>query len=274
MAEWEQYFRITARKEYESVPAEVARYWDEERFREISSLPGLFNIFLEYRDYYRSKKISHYIYNLYLKLFVKIYTEKFQKTAVKNTLLEKGVFEYLSGNTAAAVDLLEKALQEDYESVTARIYLGFAYLKLKDQRKAIVHLSQNLYFAADQLDSEELYLSQFRLLFGRLHTQLGDPSGAAWLLTFESWYRNWLIIEEDARFFALMRKREQNERILQIKYTATERYRHFAHCLFIAEYCRLFRRTDKGLINEQENYMEKLDTLLYARYRKKRKPVM
>jgi len=156
----------------------------------------------------------------------------------------------------------------------ARIYLGYAYLELKDQRRAIITLSQNLYYAADMLESEDMYLSQFRLLFGRLHTQLGDRRAAAWLLTFESWYRNWLIIEEDERFFSLMRRREQNERILQVKYTAAERYRHFAHCLYIAEYCRQFDRSQKGLINEQENYMEKLDTLLYARYRKKRKPVL
>jgi len=272
--EWEQYYRITARKEYKTISEEVARYWNEERLKNITTLTTLFNLFMEFRSNYRQQKLSHFTYTLYLKLFVKIYKDDFQQMTSSDYVLEKGVFEYLAGDYETSLQLLSKVLEKNFDSIIARIFLGFAYLGKKDQRKAIVYLSQNLYFAAEELDVEDLYLSQFRLLFGRLYTQVGDRKAAAWLLTFESWNRNWLIIEEDERFFSLMRKREQNERILQVKYTAAERYRHFAHCLYIAEYCRKFKQSQKGLINEQENYMEKLDTLLYARYRKKRKPVM
>jgi hypothetical protein len=70
-----------------------------------------------------------------------------------------------------------------------------------------------------------------------------------------------------------MQQKERSERILQVKYYVSEKYRHFIRCLFIAEYVRQFLQNEKGIIWEQEAYMEKLDNILFERYRKKRKSI-
>ena len=92
-------------------------------------------------------------------------------------------------------------------------------------------------------------------------------------MPFESWFRNWLIFDENKTFFDVIRKKETNERIVQVKYYSYERYRHFARCLYIAEYARQYLKKETGLILEQENYMSKLDGILFDRYRKKRKEI-
>lgn len=271
--EWTRYYEITAKVEYKKLVEEITHFWDNKKFAEIQSLSNLFLILQEYRHFYRTNRISHYTYTLYQKLCVKIYVQYFSGKGKSEISLETGIFEYLAGNPGPAIQILEKVLDQKYDSQLARIYIGYAHMAYKDQRSAIAVLTQNLFFAADQLDEDDLYLSQFKLLAGKLRVEYNKAEAAAWMLTFESWYRNWLIFHEDDRFLALMRKKESNERIMQVKYSQTERFRHFMHCLYITEYARQLMPREKGLIVEQETYMEKLDSNLFSRFRKKRKTI-
>lgn len=271
--DWRQYYKITARIEYQRILDEIERLLDRERLANLTTLNRLYNIFSEHREQYRSKKISHFTYHLYNRLFIKIYREKFQTENSKNISIEAGVFEYLSNRTHNAIHILTQVIEKRPDSVTGRIFLGHSFMALKDNRSAIEVLTQNLFLSPDELDKEDLYLSQFKLLSGRLHSKISDEHAAAWLLTFETWYRNWLIIKEDQKFFNLIKNKETNERILQVKYSQMERYRHFALCLFVADYTRHFNKKNSGLIIEQENYMQKLDAQLYSRFRNKRKSI-
>ena len=213
---------------------------------------------------------NQYTFDIYKKLLVRIYEQNFRQNGPDKGL-EAGVFDYLSGNLDQAEEKLRAVLEKDVENIQARIYLGFTSLDKHDQKTAITYLSENLFLAANVLPEEALYLSQYKLLFGKLNSDRGNREEAAWLLTFESWYRGYLIFTENPRFFRVMQQKESNERIMQVKYYSYERYRHFVRCLFIADYTRHFQPRQHGLIHEQENYMLKLDRELFARYRKKRR---
>lgn len=268
---WRNYYRITARVEYEGIIREISENWDEETYTQVPSLSRLFSLFMDLRDKRFQKKIGAYTFDLYKKLLIKIYREQFRFTAQNEMTVDAGVFEYLSENYESAVAILQEMVRNNPELLIARIFLGYAYEALKDHQSAITVLSQNLFLAADELQEDELYLSQFKMLAGRLHSETGNWRETAWLLTFESWFRNYLIIKEDLAFFRIMQQKENNERILQVKYYAFERYRHFVRSLFLADYTRLFDKRNKGFISEQEANMAKLDSQLFARYRKKRK---
>jgi len=140
-------------------------------------------------------------------------------------------------------------------------------------KEAVSVLTENLFLAADKLPEEALYLSQYKLLFGKLYSDCGNREEAAWLLVFESWYRNYLVFTENNRLFKVIQHKESTERIIQVKYYTHERYRHFVRCLYLADYTRHFQKEQRGLIHEQENYMQKLDRELFARYRKKRQEI-
>ena len=270
---WQNYFKITAKNEYEKIIKELNATWSEEIFKNVSNLPRLFNLFQNFNDKYFNKEISHYTFQLYVQLIIKIYKQDFQNNARNELNTETGVFEYMAGNNQLALKILKSIIDSNQEAIIARIYLGYTFMALKDQRSTIATLSQNLVLDADKLRPDDLYLSQFKLLFGRLFSSMSNTEEAAWLMMFESWFRNWLIFDEDKKFFELIRKKETNERIVQVKYYSYERYRHFARCLYIAEYARHYLKKDTGLILEQENYMEKLDQRLFERYRKKRKEI-
>jgi len=272
--QWQNYYRITAKVEYQKILKEITQNWDEKAYLNIPSSQRLFKQFLELRSKLFAREISNYTFNLYQQLLLKIYRKRFRAQSYRDNSLESAVFEYLCGETDKAVGKLREVLLKDPESSIARSFLSAALLDKHEQSAAVAVLSQNLFLSADQLDENDLHLSQFKMLLGRLHTTSGNRQEAAWLLTFEAWYRNYLIIEQDPVFFRLMQKKESNERILQVKYYNYERYRHFVRCLFMAEYARLYHKQNKGLIAEQENYMSRLDTLLFARYRRKRKPLL
>ncbi len=268
---WRNYYRITARVEYETIIREIAESWDEETYTQVPSLSRLFSLFMELRSKRLKNEIGAYTFTLYKNLLIKIYREQFRFTAQNEMSVDAGVFEYLSENYESAAAILQEIVQQNPEQLIARIFLGYAYEALKDHQSAITVLSQNLFLAADELQKDELYLSQFKMLAGRLHSQTGNWRETAWLLTFEAWYRNYLIIKEDLTFFRIMQQKENNERILQVKYYAYERYRHFVRSLFLADYTRLYDKKNRGFISEQEANMAKLDSRLFARYRKKRK---
>jgi hypothetical protein len=272
--QWNQYFKVTAKVEYQKSIKEIINAWDEDIIMDAGSLSKLFEIMQKQSNQYKSKKISRYTYKLYQKLFVKIYQDKYQIKAKGEISIEAGAFEYLACSYDSAIEKLTKVIDKNFESITARVFLGFAYMAKKDKQSATAVLSQNLFLAANTIKEDELYISQFKLLLGRLYSKYANWDTAAWMLTFESWYRNWLILKEDERFLLVMQQKERNERIVQVKYYLSERYRHFVRCLYIAEYARLFLTKEKGLIVEQESYMEKLDPQLFDRYRKKRKDLI
>ncbi len=268
---WREYTRITAKTEYDNIIKEIEQCWDDELFSGVASLYRLFQIFEELKQKFDQNKISRFTFKLYVKLLTKIYREKFRIKKSGRPSLEHGVFTYLSGDYEIATAELTQILQKKPDNVTGRIYLGHAFMALKDQKAAITALSYNLFLAADRLTEDDLYLSQFKMLLGKFRAQQKHHETAAWLLTFESWYRNWLIIKEDKAFYSVMRQKESSERIMQVKYYNFERVRHFVRCLYIADYARQNLRQEKGLIIEQEKYMEKLDPVLFEKFRKKRK---
>ncbi len=271
LAKWEEYYKITARTEYSQIYDEIKRLLQELNPRDIEYADVLLAQFRKIRRRFFERQIHKYTYDLFLELLKKIYSDRFRRQEDAPLLLH-GVFHCLLRDYPAAEVFLKKHLEKDFSSVEARVFLGHVYMQTERQREAIALLTQNLFLAADQLYEDDMYLSQFKLLFGRLFTQTGRRDAALWRLVFEAWYRNFLVIEENPRFFKLMVQKEQNERIIRVKYTAAERYRHFARCLFVAEYARFVLKNKPGLIEDQEAYMEKLDAALFARYRRKRKP--
>ncbi|NOX88082.1 MAG: hypothetical protein GXO77_03580 [Calditrichaeota bacterium] len=270
---WRSYYQITAKVEYGQIIKEIERLWREINYQNINDLPSLYQCFKKLRHRFLEQQIHKYTYNLYCELLKKIYLLNFASEPADSNELEHGIFQYLNGEHSTAIQLLERRLKSDLESVEARIFLGHIYLEKGEQRKAVAFLTQNMFLAADQLYEDDLYLPQFKLLFGRLFSQLGRRNSAAWLLTFEAWFRNYLIFESDERFYKLMVQKEQNERIIRVKYNAVERYRHFTRCLFVVEYSRHFIKSNKGVIADQEQHMEQLDPVLFERYRRKRKAI-
>jgi hypothetical protein len=268
---WNAYFKITALSEWQEIAEEAKKIWIENRARQIASLDDLYTLWEKIRRLEIDNKISRYCRNLFIRYITNTYKERFAEAAGSGEKGKIGVFEYLCGNYSEASALLKENLQKNVADVSSRIYLGWCYLEQKDQKSAIAVLTQNLFLAADELTEDDMYLSQFKMLYGKLHSQRANHQEAAWLLTFESWYRNWLFLEEDESFYQLMRQKEIDERIFQVKYYLHERYRHFARCLFIAEYNRQFNKKNQGPILEQENYMQRLDPQLFEKYRKKRK---
>jgi len=268
---WNQYYKITAKTEYRKIITEIKDIWANNEFTNIATLSRLFELLQVIKNLYNEKRISSFTYQIFKKLIIKIYIDRFKNETQNQISVERGAFECLTGQNDLAVKILNQVINKDFESLQARIYLGYAYMAQKEHQLATAVLTQNLFLAADQIKEDELYISQFKLLLGRLNAKYADRSVSSWMLAFESWYRNWLIIKEDSRFFSVIRKKETNERILQVKYFQNERYRHFIWCLYITEYARFFLEKEKGLVIEQESYMEKLDKQLYDRYKKKRK---
>jgi hypothetical protein len=155
----------------------------------------------------------------------------------------------------------------------ARIFLNKCYYKINDAESGNAYLTQALFLGGDEIVADDIGSEDIKSLHGRLKSLHGKGEAGLWLVPFEAWFRNWLTWKEEISFFQVMQQKERNERILQVKYYAAEKYRHFVRCLYIAEYVRQFIAKEKGIIWEQEAYMEKLDTGLFQRYRKKRKPV-
>ncbi len=270
---WEQYYRITARVEYQSIIKEINTYWNSDRLSGINSLSALYRLYMEYQEKFHKQSMSGYTFGLFKKLFIGQYNKQFAQDPIQKYSIERGVFEYLSGRNDTSIEILQSILSTDVSNIEARIFLGHAYMAAHTPKEAVTILSENLFLAADKIPEDALYLSQFKFLFGKLYSEHANKDEAAWLLVFESWYRNYLVFEENAHFFRLIQQKESNERIIQVKYHASERYRHFVRCLFIADYTRHFHKKQVGLIREQENYMQKLDKELFTRYRRKRKEV-
>ncbi len=273
LEKWESYYQITAINEYGQILREIQRLMKETDAVKINTPSKLLTAFRRVRRRFLERRIHLYTYNLFLNLFKKLYMAQFRDQVVEDGLFH-GIFNYLQGNYEAAVGFLRNYLQHNFESIEGRIFLGYAYMETYEQHlEAIALLTENLFLAADQLYEDDLYLPQFKMLFGKLFSKTGRKNAAAWLLPFEAWFRNFLVFKENERFYKLMVQKEQNERIIRVKYTTAERYRHFVRCLFVAEYTRQFIKDQPRIVAEQETYMEQLDAALFARYRRKRKPL-
>ncbi len=273
LEKWQSYYQITAKVEYNLIIKEIKKLVKEINPAKIISLSDLHRCFRLLRQRYLEKQIHPYTYRIFTKLLTDLYEKEFKTHAEEDDLATHAIFLYLEGDLEKAKRLLERYLKKDTENMEARVFEGHIYLKQGEQKKAIAVLTKNLFLAADQLYEDDLYLSQFKMLYGRLHSEYGRKDVALWLLAFEAWFRNYLVFEQDEGFYKIMLRKEQNERIIRVKYTLAEKYRHFVRCLYISEYSRLFIKTNKGMINEIETYMEQLDVALFTRYRKKRKPL-
>ncbi len=273
LEKWQNYYKITAKVEYNLIIKEIQKLIQEIHPQKVQGLADLHRQFRLLRQRFQEKQIHPYTYRVFSKLLTNFYEQQFKRDASNEEALAHGIFHYLLGQHQQAQNFLQHHLQQDPENLEARIFSGLIFLQQGEPKKAVAILTQNLFLAADQLYEDDLYLSQFKMLFGRLHSDTGRKNVALWLLAFEAWFRNYLVFEPDETFFNIMIRKEQNERIIRVKYTLAEKYRHFVRCLYIAEYSRLFIKTNKGMINEIEKYMEQLDTALFKRYRKRRKPL-
>ncbi len=273
LEKWQEYYKVTAKVEYNLIIKEIKNLLHDIHPEKTHSLFDLHKHYRYLRQKYSDKQIHPYTYSIFVRLLTNLYQNQFKKVLPDDNFLIHGIFCFLSGKHEEALTLLKQQVEAEPENIEPRIFLGHVYLHMERQKETVSILTKNLFLAADQLFEEDLYLSQFKMLYGRLHSETGRKNVAMWLLAFEAWYRNYLIFEEDETFYKIMLKKEQNERIIRVKYTLAERYRHFVRCLYLAEYSRQFIKTNKGMINELENYMEQLDGAHFIRYRKKRKPL-
>jgi hypothetical protein len=268
---WQEYARITGVAAWNKISNDLINL-----IRTFETIPGsnsdkYFELWLQLRNRIKQNNIGYYVYNI----MEKLYAQDFFNT--KSTLsfdLATGIFCFIENRIDNALTNLEYVLNQQPDNLLARIYLSKCYFIQKDENKGISYLSQALFLASDNLLVDDIIPEKIRNLYGRLSILYGKSGIGIWLLPFESWYRNWLIIQEDKNFFRVMQHKERNERILQVKYFLSEKYKHFIHCLFMAEYARQFLPKEKGIIWEQEAYMEKLDAAIFQRYRKKRKPLV
>ena len=103
--------------------------------------------------------------------------------------------------------------QELEDNLLARIYLSKCYFFRDDETKGMSYLSQALVLASDDLLMDDIVPERIRNLCGRLNVMYGKSGIGIWLLPFELWYRNWLVLQEDKNFFRIMQQKERNERI-------------------------------------------------------------
>ncbi len=273
LEKWQDYYKITAKVEYNLIIKEIKNLLQEIHPERTHSIFDLHKNYRYLRQRYSEKQIHPYTYRIFVQLLTNLYQKQFSALLPEENILTHGIFKFLLGQSEEALSLLKQLVESEAENVEARVFIGHIYAKMGKQKEAVSILTKNLFLAADQLYEEDLYFSQFKMLYGRLHSETGRKNVAMWLLAFEAWYRNYLIFEEDESFYKLMLKKEQNERIIRVKYTMAERYRHFVRCLYLTEYSRQFIKSNKGMINEMENYMEQLDGAHFIRYRRKRKPL-
>jgi hypothetical protein len=265
-----KFYHITAKTEFKNIIDEMQNYRHDEEFKNIETILDLFNLYRIYVELRKQNKISLYVYQLYLQLIIDIYKQKFIQEKTDVYPFETGVFEFYCHNYGAAIQRLNKVIDLDESNVLARVYKSKSLLESKEEKKATAELTKALFFAADQLHADDLLFSPFKILLGNLFSKYGNKESASWLLVFEAWHKNWLILEEDEAFFNLMRQKENGERMLQVKYYQYERYRHFVRCIYLVDYINMFKKNEINLAEELQNYMGRLDPQLYGKFFKKK----
>jgi hypothetical protein len=267
---WQEYAEITGENRWRNAYQDLKQLLGEYSSTKFKDPQQYFSQWLQIRHRLHDNLISPYAFECMERLYARIFL------ATKTTVsfdLATGIFCYIDDRIDKALDNLNVVINQQPDNLLARIFLNKCYYKINDEENGNAYLTQALFLGGNEIIADDIGSVTIKNLHGRLKSLHGKGEAGLWLVPFEGWFRNWLIWKEDISFFQVMQQKERNERILQVKYYASEKYRHFVRCLYIAEYVRQFLAKEKGIIWEQEAYMEKLDNGLYQRYRKKRKPV-
>jgi len=268
---WQDYAQITGAPIWQQAANDIKILIAEFLSAKISEPQQLYDSWLKLRKQMNENKLSSYAYNIMQRLYAKLFLSSKQTVSFD---IATGIFCFIEERYDKAKENLTDVLNREPDNLLARIFLSKCYFTLVDEEKGMATLSQTIFLGGNEILSEDIGSPPIRNLYGRLRSIHGKGEVGVWLVPFEAWYRSWLVWVEDTPFFQVMQQKERNERILQVKYYASEKYRHFVRCLYIAEYVREFLPKEKGIIWEQEAYMEKLDANLFQRYRKKRKPIV
>jgi hypothetical protein len=267
---WQEYAEVTGENKWRHAFYDLKQLLNEYSTVKLKDPQHYFDQWLALRRRLHENQIGSYAFERMERLYARVYL------ASKSTVsfdLATGIFCFIEERIDKAIDNLNVVVHQQPDNLLARIFLNKCYYALKDEEKGIACLTQALFLGGDEILADDIGSIEIKNLHGRLKSLHGKGEAGLWLVPFEAWFRNWLLWKEDISFFQVMQQKERNERILQVKYYASEKYRHFVRCLYIAEYVRQFIAKEKGFIWEQEAYMEKLDTSLFQRYRKKRKPL-
>lgn len=265
---WAEYAQITGAANWKQNYSQLQILISEYQKLDFSNPENIFKAWLKIRTSLKERKISLYTFNLMQKLYA---TTFLQTKLTVSFDLATGIFCYIDGKIDNAMENLGATLKQKPDSLLARVFMSKClYNKNED---GMGYLTQAMFLGGNELIEEDIESEQIRNLYSRLKSLHGQGDAGVWMVPFEAWYRNSIYIMEDLPFFQIMQQKERSERILQVKYYVSEKYRHFIRCLFIAEYVRHFLQKEKGIIWEQEAYMEKLDNILFERYRKKRKSI-
>jgi hypothetical protein len=269
IALWQDYARITGSTEWHKNHQDLQTFIHEFQQMPPDSHGQFFSSWLKLRQRMRSGDLAGYVYNLIQKFYARVYLESKPTVGFD---LATGIFCFIEERHELAIQNLENVIQRQPDNLLGRLYMSRAKYAQGDVNAGASYLTQALFLSGTEILPVEIESSDTRELYQRLSGLHSKPEIGIWMTPFEAWYKNWTDWHEDKVFFQIMQQKERNERILQVKYYLAERYRHFMRCLFIAEYVRNFLPRERGLIWEQESYMEKLDSKLFERYRKKRKP--
>ena len=267
---WQEYAEITGENRWRHAFSDLKQLLVEYSSAKLTDPQQYFEQWLRIRRRLHDNQISLYAFERMERLYAKVFLST--KTTVSFDLAT-GIFCYIEDRTDKAIENLSVVINQQPDNLLARIFLNKCYYKMNDAENGNAYLTQALFLGGDEIVADDIGSEEIKNLHGRLKSLHGKGEAGLWLVPFEAWFRNWLTWKEDISFFQVMQQKERNERILQVKYYASEKYRHFVRCLYIAEYVRQFIAKEKGIIWEQEAYMEKLDTGLFQRYRKKRKPL-
>ncbi len=267
---WREYARITGALNWQRIFEELSNLVQEFQSANLKDSQEYFEEWLRLRNKLKHSQLSSYAFHIFERLHARLFLANKQVVSFD---LATGVFCFVEKRYEKAKENLDVVLNHQPDNLLGRIFLSKCYFALDEDDKGLAYLTQAMFLGGNEILPDDVGSVQLRSLYGKLKSIHGKGEVGGWLVPFEAWFRNWLVWIEDTTFFQVMQQKERNERILQVKYYASEKYRHFIRCLFIAEYVRQFLPKEKGIIWEQEAYMEKLDSNLFERYRKKRKPV-
>ena len=267
---WNDYASITGTPTWAKTHSDLNQLINSFKSLNSDDPQNLFDEWLKLRLQLNEGKVNSYAFEMMSKLMAKNYLHKKQTVSYD---LATGIFCFIEGKLDNAKANLKVAVNHQPASLLTRLFLSKIYFAENDEKKGSALLSQAMFLGGNEILSDDIVPEKIRNLYGRLKSLHGKGEIGVWLVPFEAWFRNWIVLLEDNEFFQVMQQKERSERILQVKYYTSEKYRHFVRCLFIAEYVRQYLPKERGIIWEQEAYMEKLDNQLFQRYRKKRKPV-
>lgn len=267
---WQEYSQITGASKWKRAYTDLSYLIEEYLASDLSDPQKFFEEWLRLRHKTAENQLSPYAFRLMESLYAKIFLSSKQTVSFD---VATGIFCFVEKRFDKSKENLSIVLNQQPDNLLARIYLSKCVYAMGEEEQGTAYLSQSMFLGGDEVLLEDVENIQIRNLYGRIKSVHGKGEAGIWLVPFEAWYRNLLVWLEDISFFQVMQQKERNERILQVKYYTFEKYRHFVRCLFIEEYVRHFLPKEKGIIWEQEAYMEKLDPVLFQKYRKKRKPI-